>query len=446
VSPFALYGPPVRSNGLLGSYFANDAWSGTPAFAQIDPNLTMYFHVPTLTRPYTVIWRGKLAIPEDGTYEFALQSIDESELLIDGQSVAAARVGNEQVRGGATLVAGLHELEVRYADRTNHTFINLLWMPPGVSEAFRPIPTELLFPPQENYDSVVVADLAHFLQAGPEVAPVVVRERIDPAQVEIFATGLAEPRGVAVVDGLVYVAEAGARRIVAIDPASGRLSAVDLGDEALEEPFDLAHVAGQLVIQDAGSGDLLVFQPLEGTTARVPVDGSYVARSRGIGAGNEGTIWLANTPGQRVAQIDGSGRVLRDVTLPAVATDGREMQPVDVVALADDSIYVTDVANHMLYHFSLAGYLLASQAIPVANALDSSHLAVDDLGRFYLTEPETGRVVRLNAAGTVERAWTVRTPVTPDAKPVGIDVDATGAIWVADSLGGRVLRIVPEEE
>ncbi len=78
--------------------------------------------------------------------------------------------------------------------------------------------------------------------------------------------------------------------------------------------------------------------------------------------------------------------------------------------------------------------------------MDSSHLAVDGQGRLLFTEPETGRIVRLDAAGVVDRAWTVRTPATPDAKPIGIDVDEDGAIWVADSQGGHVLRIVPEGE
>ncbi len=350
VPPWALYVPPVRSNGLLGNYFANDSWSGTPAFSQIDPNLTMYFHVPTLVRPYTVIWRGKIAIPEDGEYGFALQSIDESQLLINDQEIATSRVANEQVRGTATLAAGLHDIEVRYADRTNHTFIKLLWMPPGVSEAFRPIPTDLLFPPQARYDSVDVTNLARFLQTGPESTPTVVREQVDPAQVDIFASGLAAPRGIAVVGDQVYVAETGARRIVAIDRISGQLSSVNLGDESLEEPFDLASMDGQVVIQDAGTGGLLVYQAEEGLTNRVPIDTAYVARSRGIGGGIDGTIWLANTPGQRVAQINIDGSVLRELTLPAVATDGREMQPVDVAALDDNTVYVADVANHMLYH------------------------------------------------------------------------------------------------
>lgn len=446
IPPWALYVPPVRSNGLLGSYYANDSWSGTPAFAQIDPNLAMYFHVPTLVRPYTVIWKGKIAIPEDGSYGFALQSIDESQLLIDEVEIVTSRVANEMVHSQLTLEAGLHDIEVRYADRTNHTYIKLLWTPPGANEAFRPVPTDLLFPPQARYDSVDVSDLARFLEGGAERTPIVVRERLDPAVAEVIADGIAAPRGVAVIGDQVFVAETGSRRVVVVERATGTVSTLTLGGVNLEEPFDLAAVAGKLYIQDAGSGALVVYDPATGETSRSPVDPTYIVRSRGVGAGLEDTIWLANTPGQRVVEVNPDGSVMRDLTLPAVATQGREMQPVDVAALPDGTIYVTDVANHILYQFSVAGYLLSSQAIPVANAMDSSHLAVDDEGRVLMTEPEAGRVVRLSAAGSVERAWSVRTSAAPDAKPIGIAVDEAGAIWVADAQGGRILRLVPEGE
>ena len=57
----ALYSYPVSANGLLGRYFANDSWSEPEAFAQIDPQLNLYFHIIPLPRPYTVEWTGKLA-------------------------------------------------------------------------------------------------------------------------------------------------------------------------------------------------------------------------------------------------------------------------------------------------------------------------------------------------------------------------------------------------
>ncbi|MCC6456504.1 MAG: glycosyltransferase family 39 protein [Caldilineaceae bacterium] len=445
VPGWALYVSPVQSNGLLGRYFANGEWNGEPAFAQIDPRLSMYFHVPTLARPYTVEWSGKLATPAGGYYDFTLQSIDDSVMLIDGKEVVAAQTRNEMSQGGLTLEAGLHDIVVRYGDRTDHSYINLQWRPPGSDQAYREIPSELLFPPQERYEEVDVADLARFVQSEVKMPTEVVRNESDPARVDVVASGLATPRGVAVYNGVVYVGETGNRRVLAFDAATGELRPSPFDSVTFSEPFDLAVQAdGTVIVLDAGSGQLMRYVPGADRVDAVPTAPDSFARARGLGAGLMDEVWVANTPGQKVVAVDGNGAIVREVMLPAVAADGKELQPVDVAVLPDNSLYVTDVGGHMLYRFSMAGYLVSSQPIPVANSLDSAHLAVDGAGALYLSEPEAGRVVRLDANGIVDHVWNVRAEETPDAKPIGIAVAADGTIWVADSQGGRLLRVTPE--
>jgi streptogramin lyase len=245
--------------------------------------------------------------------------------------------------------------------------------------------------------------------------------------------------------GVVYVAEAGNRRVAAYDAATGEEITSPFDGLSLVEPFDLAAQAdGVITLLDAGTGQLLRYEPEAGVINAIPLSPEAVNRSRGIGAGTKGEIWIANTPGQRIVAVDASGAILQEIVLPAVTTGETELQPVDVAAMPDNSLYVTDVAGHMLYRFSLAGYLISSQPIPVANSLDSAHLAVDAAGYLYMTEPEAGRVVKLDPAGVVERIWSVRTSETTDAKPVGIAVADDGSVWVADSQGGRLLRLTPE--
>jgi streptogramin lyase/4-amino-4-deoxy-L-arabinose transferase-like glycosyltransferase len=444
VPSWALYVPPVQSNGLLGRYFGNGEWSGEPAFAQIDPRLSVYFHVPTLARPYTVEWSGKLAIPEGGRYDFALHSIDESSLLIDGVEVVQA-IRNQMAVGGVELEAGLHDIIVRYADRTDHTFINLSWRPPGGDAMFRTIPSELFFPPQASYAQVDVGNLARFVQSETQAPVNVVREQIDPAVVEVIIEGLAQPRGVALLAGVVYVAEAGIGRIIALDATSGELVPSPLAEQSFVEPFDLAAQRdGTLSILDAGAGALFRFDPATGLLTTLPVPTEYGDRARGIGAGLSGETWIASTPGQRIVAVDSNGLLIQEIVLPRVTIDNKEMQPTDVVMMSDNTLYATDVAEHILYRFDVAGFLLASQPIPVANSLDSSHLATDKAGMLYMTEPEAGRIVQFDASGVPVAAWSVRVAGSEDAKPVGLDVDADGTIWVVDSVGGRLLRVTPE--
>ncbi len=156
----ALYVPPVASNGLLGHYYANGNWEGQPAFTRIDPQINLYFHDVPLPRPYTVEWRGKLAVPRDGEYRLGIESIDESELWIDGRLVAASPEPNQYDENAVALTAGLHDIRIRYVARTSYYHVNLYWTPPG--RARMPVQAAALIPPQGSYDRLSVEDLAIF--------------------------------------------------------------------------------------------------------------------------------------------------------------------------------------------------------------------------------------------------------------------------------------------
>ena len=472
VPGWALYHDPVRANGLLGRYFPNGDWADEPALLQIDPELSLYFHVPTLPRPYTVSWVGKLAAPTAGRYGFALRSIDESSLFINGAPVAASVGANEFGRGGVELPVGLHDIEVRFADRTNHTNINLLWLPPGSAgpESYQVIPSEFLFPPQADYTAVDVTDLSRFLFAASDMPADrerarMVSELLDNATVTVALDGLEGPRGVAVIGDQVFVAESRGGRVIAYDMQTGNRRLLATGSFRLVEPFDLdvypARNSGQapttggpqarLVILDAGAGAILLVDPVSGETMQLPVGREIAERSRGIGVAQDGAIWVANTPARRVVVLGIDGTVRRELAMPTGTEGGAQFQPVDVLPLADNMVLVTDVGSHQMLRFSVAGYLLQTSPIPVANSMDGPHFAIAvDPGtmsesRIYLTQPETGRVVMLDAMTTPLAAWAAREAGTPRAKPVGVAVDATGAVWLGDPESGQLLKLVATE-
>jgi streptogramin lyase len=283
------------------------------------------------------------------------------------------------------------------------------------------------------------------MQSDNEPKDVVAPTQLDPAQVNVIASGLLQPHGVAVANGIVYVAETGNKRVKAYDAKSGKEVASPYESINFQEPFDIAAQAdGSVVVLDAGSGQLLRYDPATGEVSALPASPDYVNRSRGIGAGLKGQTWIANTPGQRIVAVDNRGAVLQSVALPSTSADVQEMQPTDVVEMGDNTLFVADAAANILYHFSMAGYLLASQPIPVSNTLDSTHLVADHAGGFYMTEPEPGLVLRLDGTGAIAHVWNVRSAAAPDAKPVGVAVSSDGVIWVADSQGGRLIQVIPE--
>ena len=155
VPSWALYAPPVTTNGLLGRYYPNGEWESPVAFARIDDRFSVYYHIAPLPMAYTVEWEGRILIPESGEYAFALQSIDESVLYIDGEEVVASRERDEYDQEGLDLQAGSHDLRLRYAARTHHMHIDLYWIPPGGVREI--IPSELLFPPRGSWQLLASA-------------------------------------------------------------------------------------------------------------------------------------------------------------------------------------------------------------------------------------------------------------------------------------------------
>jgi hypothetical protein len=155
VPPWALYAPPVTPHGLLGRYYPNGEWQAPLAFARIDERLGVYYHIAPLPTPYTVEWEGRMLIAESVRYVFAVQSIDESVLYIDGAEVAASRQRDEYDQAGLDLEAGYHHLRLRYAARTHHMHVDLYWTPPGGTREI--LPPEMLFPPQGSWQLLTPA-------------------------------------------------------------------------------------------------------------------------------------------------------------------------------------------------------------------------------------------------------------------------------------------------
>jgi uncharacterized membrane protein len=140
-----LFLPPVTNNGLLASYYPNATWEGVPIIKQVDPFIHFYFHNPPLPRPYTVEWVGNIYISKSATYEFGLESIDGSQIYIDNILIVDNQTPNLYQGKSLDLSEGFHKIEIRYADLTSATHINLYWKPPNAD--LQNIPTEVLFLP-----------------------------------------------------------------------------------------------------------------------------------------------------------------------------------------------------------------------------------------------------------------------------------------------------------
>lgn len=427
--------PPVTSNGLLGKYYANGEWQGPELLARIDPRLNLYFHIPPLPRPYTVEWSGKIAIPQGGLYRFGLESIDESVLFINEQEITSSPLPNQYQEGAVELTEGLHDIRLRFADRTDHTHINLYWTPPFGGQ--QPIPSEVLFPPQASYERVTLPNLTQ-MAFTPGVPAAPVGGVTLAGNVQLVATGFNQPKGIAVgPDNRIYVADTGNQRVVVLSPEGeivGQLS----GTEPFVEPFDLVvNQAGEIFVLDPATEQISHFSADGSYVGVVPVATDIAGRSRGIGIDPSGYLWIANTPGARVVQIDIEGNTLQSIPV----WPGEDSQPVDVTVGNDGTIFVADAGLHKLVSFDSSGRRLLAWELPVSNTLDSSHLAMSEAGYLYVSKPEPFLIAQHTPAGDPIGDWSVAPNNGNVVKPIGVAVDGLGRVWFVDTVGGGVYVI-----
>jgi len=91
--------------------------------------------------------------------------------------------------------------------------------------------------------------------------------------------------------------------------------------------------------------------------------------------------------------------------------------------------------------FTLTGEPVSLWPLVDANSVDGPHLAVDEDGVIYVTQPERGRLLRI-AGDDLDslQAWAL--PAGPSLrKLVGIAAGPDGALVVTDSENGSIYRI-----
>ncbi len=260
------------------------------------------------------------------------------------------------------------------------------------------------------------------------------------AEFDLVRDSFERPRGVAVANGNVYVVDAGRGTLVVLDGDGLELAEISQSDRPFIEPVDVAtDGAGNVYVLDAGDGGHVSVHSAAGDFLQaVPIPNNMADRSRGLDVDGQGRIWLAMTPALAVAAFDLSGQ-----ELVRISTDfeGTDLQPVDVAYKADGSVYVSTAGMTSVLHFNAGGELVNLWPLVTANSVDGPHLALDEEGILYVTQPEQGGVFRISGNRSEDlEAWAL-----PGGqalrKLVGIAVSGTGDLFVTDSDNGNIYRL-----
>lgn len=143
IPPNLLFNIPLLSNGLTGYYYPNGDMTGLPSLIQHDLFISSNNPLP---EPNSIIWKGRIKIPETGEYIFGTVSDDGSFLFIDNELIvdSGGSHGGEERQGSLFLSSGLHDLEIQYWQLGGGRVMEFWWLPPWGGKEI--VPLEFLYP------------------------------------------------------------------------------------------------------------------------------------------------------------------------------------------------------------------------------------------------------------------------------------------------------------
>ncbi|MEI2691807.1 MAG: PA14 domain-containing protein [Anaerolineae bacterium] len=419
-----LYTFRLGDQGLVGYYYPNANWEGPPELVRNDLLITPN---NPLREPFSILWRGKLAIPTSGVYTIGTRSDDGSLVTIDGQLVVdnSGSHGAEDRSGQISLEQGFHDIEVRYNELGGSREMQLWWQPPGQGRAvidsqflfplegeeipaglILPSPPEIALPfvrPEANTPPPAPAepDAIPAAQPGGDFVPL-------PATVAWSFGGvcgaeldqLAGPRGVAIdpAGGAVWLADTGNQRIVQLDADGQFVASWSIaGDPAADEVVDLVvEPDGNLLVLDAVGQQMLRFMPNGQMVATFGAEQTFY-RPRGLGSDAAGQLVVADTGGVRVVHLDAAGALLGQIGGPE--SDLARQQPTDAALTPGGDLYFVEAESGVITRLAADGSLTRWVGPAQASTIDGPHLALLPAGGLAVSDPEGRRVLLFDASG-----------------------------------------------
>ena len=315
------------------------------------------------------------------------------------------------------------------------------------------------------------APLPDNVQFVPNVTVTTVAGGPTPGTVDgVLGVGLfSNPVSVAIEpEGSLVVADFDTSRLrrVSVDGTISTLT----NQSTFQRPFGLAFLGSVLYAQTDADPNGARGGSTTGTLWRVDrssgvptVAAADIGRPRGFAALSDGRLVLSDFANQRVGIIDLATGVVTDLaglagcpgSANGTGAGARFLNPQGVAVLAGDRIIVADRDAHLLREISLAGVVTSFAGNGVAGTIDGARtsarfvapqaLAADATGAIFVSDTVAHRIRRIASDGTVSTVAGNGTAGFADGSgqnaaffgQEGLAVSADGkTIYVADGTGG----------
>src|SRR5579885_3242520 len=289
------------------------------------------------------------------------------------------------------------------------------------------------------------------------------------------------PAGVSLdSSGNLYIAEAGAHRIrrVAPDGTITTLAGIGTagfggdggpaGTALLNSPASVAvDMTGGLYIADTQNHRLrqVVAPGWIRTLAGNGTPGAALSPPRSLAVAPNGSLYLADTLNHRILQLAPSGlaTVVAGTGLRGDTGDGgpailaRLNEPSGIAADAAGNLYIADTANHRVRLVDASGVIRTLVVSGGDERLQSpGGLAVDTSGRIFISDTGNHCIRMIVPGGGTSTVAGVGAPgfagdggpaaLAQLDTPLGLALDASGNLYVADSRNHRVRRLTPDTQ
>ena len=127
-----------------------------------------------------------------------------------------------------------------------------------------------------------------------------------------------------------------------------------IGQGVLAEPIGVAYANGRLYVADAGANRIVVFDTNGTIVARWSGEALALGRPMRVRRGSDGFLYVAEYAADRVSVLDSTGHLVRRIG----GTSGKAVGALDApggAAARGATVYVTDFYNHRVQAFSPRG-------------------------------------------------------------------------------------------
>ncbi len=416
----------VGTQGFVVRYFSGVEEATTPILVARQVTLGP---VPRIPAPYSAELFGRLSVDEPGEYGFSLTTSQEALVYLDGELLLErGPFGGGDTERRISLTAGPHDMVIRYVDPDGRAFWSLQWAPP--EEAWSTPSIDVFHVPEGGITALPARPVVGTLE--PDEAWGAEGRRLP---------GIEAPMGIALgPDGDVYVLDGpdGGGDVRVFDADGAPLRDWDSG---LDEPSDIDVDADGIIYVVGADDRLRRFLP-DGTLDR-EFRGPY-ATARGVAAGPEGTVYVANPSLSAVIAQNEAGATTQ--IQPARAPNGDLfLQPTDVVWIPEGALFAVTVEQASIWKFGQSGGYLLHWPFFEAPSPTGPHLAWDS-GLLLATDPLSGRVLAYDTDGRLLASGHLPQNERGElARPVGIAA-GDGLLWTADLSTGAVFRFIIETD